>query len=195
MELPNEWLEFLSLLQRHDAKFVIVGAYAMAVHGRPRASQDIDILIEPSAENSERVAQALDEFGYPELAKESVEAFTKTPRMASLGVPPLRIDIMNYIDGMHLESDTETASNVAMPSCASATTPLVISIAPPGLRAGTHQAEVQQDSHHDQHEMHPVDRAVAVDGECVGERRERHEEEAQQRPEGRFVGSPDVIAE
>ena len=42
MELPNEWLEFLSLLQRHDAKFVIVGAYAMAVHGRPRASQDID---------------------------------------------------------------------------------------------------------------------------------------------------------
>jgi hypothetical protein len=100
VELPNEWLEFLSLLQRHDAKFIIVGAYAMAVHGRPRASQDIDILIEPSAENAQRVARALDEFGYPELAKESVEAFAKTPRMASLGVPPLRIDIMNYIDGV-----------------------------------------------------------------------------------------------
>lgn len=103
MELPNEWLEFLSLLQRHDAKFVIVGAYAMAAHGRPRASQDIDILIEPSVENSERVARALDEFGYPELAKESVEAFTETPRMASLGLPPLRIDIMNSIDGVPFE--------------------------------------------------------------------------------------------
>jgi len=103
VEFPNEWLEFLSLLQRHDAKFVIVGAYAMAAHGRPRASQDIDILIEPSAENAERVARALDEFGYPELARESADAFTKTPRMASLGLPPLRIDIMNYIDGVPFE--------------------------------------------------------------------------------------------
>jgi len=131
VELPNEWLEFLSLLQRHNARFVIVEAYAMAAHGRPRASQDIDILIEPSADNAERVAQALDEFGYPELAKESVEAFTKTPRMASLGAPPLRIDIMNYIDGVHVESDTETPSNVAIPSCASATTPLVVSMPAP----------------------------------------------------------------
>ena len=99
MEFPSEWLEFLSLLQRHDAKFIIVGAYAMAAHGRPRATQDIDVFVEPSAENAERVARALDEFGYPELAKESVEAFANPPRMASLGVPPLRIDIMNDIDG------------------------------------------------------------------------------------------------
>ena len=103
MELPNEWLEFLSLLLRHEAKFVIVGAYAMAAHGRPRASQDIDIFIEPSSENAERVARALDEFGYPELAKESVDAFTHPPRMATLGVPPLRIDIMNHIDGVSFE--------------------------------------------------------------------------------------------
>jgi hypothetical protein len=79
---------------------VIVGAYALAAHGRPRASQDIDIFIEPSAENASRVAQALEEFGYPELAKESGEAFANPPRMASLGVPPLRIDLMNYIDGV-----------------------------------------------------------------------------------------------
>lgn len=44
MEFPNEWLEFLSLLQRHDAKFVILGAYAMAAHGRPRAPQEVDIM-------------------------------------------------------------------------------------------------------------------------------------------------------
>ena len=100
VELPNEWLEFLSLLQRHDAKFVIVGAYAMAVHGRPRATQDIDVFIEPSEQNAGRVARAIRDFGYPELAKESVEAFSKPPRMASLGVPPLRIDIMNHIDGV-----------------------------------------------------------------------------------------------
>jgi hypothetical protein len=47
-----------------------VGAYALAAHGRPRASQDIGIFVEPSAENAKRVAKALDEFGYPELAKE-----------------------------------------------------------------------------------------------------------------------------
>ena len=109
MELPSEWLEFLSLLQRHDARFVIVDAYAMAAHGRPRASQDIDIFVEPSAENAERVAKALDEFGYPELAKESIEAFRNPPRMASLGVPPLRIDIMNHIDGVPFQSAYEGA--------------------------------------------------------------------------------------
>ncbi len=103
MELPNEWLEFLSLLQRHDAKFVIVGAYAMAVHGRPRASQDIDILIEPSAANAERVAQALDEFGYPELAKESVEAFTKSLRgeLEAHGIDVTKINPGPYNTGFN----------------------------------------------------------------------------------------------
>ncbi|MGB5192858.1 MAG: hypothetical protein WBN70_07735 [Polyangiales bacterium] len=55
MDLPSEWLEFLSLLQRHEAKFIIVGAYAMAAHGRPRATQDMDVFVEPSVENAERV--------------------------------------------------------------------------------------------------------------------------------------------
>ena len=58
MEFPSEWLEFLSLLQRHDAKFIIVGAYAMAAHGRPRATQDIDVFVGPSAENAARSTSA-----------------------------------------------------------------------------------------------------------------------------------------
>lgn len=100
MQLPPEWLEFLRLLTTNQVRFVIVGAYAMAANGRPRASQDIDIFIEPSAANAKRVGKAIGAFGYEALAKAAPTEFATPPRMAKMGVPPLRIDVMNAIDGV-----------------------------------------------------------------------------------------------
>jgi len=57
---------------------VVVGAYALAAAGRPRATQDIDILIRPSVENALRVSRALEEFGYSALAAEAPEAFAES---------------------------------------------------------------------------------------------------------------------
>jgi hypothetical protein len=99
MKLPPEWREFIGLLCSHRARFLVVGAHALAAHGRPRATQDIDILVEPTRANARRVCSALADFGFTALAKE-VEAFATPDRMATLGMPPLRIDIMTSISGV-----------------------------------------------------------------------------------------------
>jgi len=103
MNFPSEWLEFFGLLKSNDVEFVIVGAYALAANGRPRASQDIDIFVNPTAENAERLARALREFGYEELAQAAATEFAAPAKMASLGRPPLQIDIMNAIDGVSFD--------------------------------------------------------------------------------------------
>jgi len=99
MKLPPDWSEFISLLCAHRVRFLIVGAHALAAHGRPRATQDIDFWVEPTKENATRLCAALGEFGFPALAN-AVEEFSTPERMATLGRPPLRIDVMTSVDGL-----------------------------------------------------------------------------------------------
>jgi hypothetical protein len=81
---------------------LIVGAHAMAAHGRPRATQDIDFWVEPTRENAVRLCAALGEFGFPGLSQ-AVSEFSTKERMATLGRPPLRIDVMTSVDGVGFE--------------------------------------------------------------------------------------------
>jgi hypothetical protein len=99
MKLPPDWSEFIGLLCAHDVRFLIVGAHAVAANGRPRATQDLDVLVEPTTDNAQRLCAALGDFGFAELAT-AVEEFSQQERMATLGNPPLRIDIMTSIDGV-----------------------------------------------------------------------------------------------
>jgi hypothetical protein len=68
MHLPPDWSEFLSVLRRHGVRFLVVGAHALAAHGRPRATQDLDVLVAPTAANARKVGAALAEFGFNKLA-------------------------------------------------------------------------------------------------------------------------------
>ncbi len=99
MKIPPDWNEFLSLLIEHRARFLIVGAHAVAANGRPRATQDLDIWVEPTRENAERVCAALKAFGFPALGQ-AIDQFSTPQKMAALGNPPLRIDVMTSIDGV-----------------------------------------------------------------------------------------------
>lgn len=99
MKLPADWSEFINLLDAHRVRFLIVGAHALAAHGRPRATQDIDVWVEPTPENATRLCKALGAFGFPALAN-AVEEFSTPERMATLGRPPLRIDVMTSVDGL-----------------------------------------------------------------------------------------------
>jgi hypothetical protein len=99
MRLPPDWSEFIGLLSTHGVRYLIVGAHALAAHGRPRATQDLDILVEPTEENAARLGAALRDFGFPALA-DSCHYFTEPDRMATLGNPPLQIDIINQITGV-----------------------------------------------------------------------------------------------
>ena len=102
VKLPPDWNELISLLSSHRVRFLIVGAHALAASGRPRATQGLDIFVEPTSENAERLGAALAAFGFPALASEA-HRFAEPDRMATLGRPPLRIDVMSSITGVSFE--------------------------------------------------------------------------------------------
>jgi hypothetical protein len=97
--LPPDWNEFIGLLIAKRVRYLIVGAHALAANGRPRATQDLDVFVQRTKANISRLASALHAFGFVDLADEC-SRFEQPERMATLGKPPLRIDIMNHIDGV-----------------------------------------------------------------------------------------------
>jgi hypothetical protein len=99
VKLPRDWRDLIESLCSHRVRFLVVGAHALAAHGRPRATGDLDLLVEPTRENASRLGLALASFGFPALAARSDE-FSLPDRMATLGHEPLRIDIMTSISGV-----------------------------------------------------------------------------------------------
>jgi hypothetical protein len=98
--------DFLDLLQSfaaRDVRFLIVGAYALGLHGRPRATGDLDIWVEASPENALRVFAALAEFGAP-LTEVSVDDFSRPGIVFQMGLPPARIDILTGLSGVAFEA-------------------------------------------------------------------------------------------
>jgi hypothetical protein len=109
----------LSELSAAGAEFLVVGAYALAAHGYPRATGDIDIWVRPTRENAERVFTALKKFGAP-LLDLTVEDLCTLDIVFQMGVPPLRIDILTSIAGVEFdnawnEHETIPVSGVAIP--------------------------------------------------------------------------------
>jgi len=80
----------------------VVGAHALAANGRPRATGDLDFWVEPTSANAQRLGRAIREFGYEQLAAQATE-FAHRDRMATMGVPPLRIDVMTSITGVEFK--------------------------------------------------------------------------------------------
>jgi len=97
--LPPEWSEFLSSLTSRRVRFVVVGAHALAALGHPRNTADLDVFLEPSATNARRFGEAVGAFGLPALAAVAHE-LAEGQKMTRIGNPPLRIDVMNPIDGV-----------------------------------------------------------------------------------------------
>lgn len=99
MDLATDFDEFIGSLTAHGVEFVVVGAYALAFHGAPRFTGDLDILIEPTRENAARLIAALDAFGFP-VENLTPEAIADPRRMLQMGVPPVQIHVMSTITGV-----------------------------------------------------------------------------------------------
>lgn len=97
--LDQDYKEMLSLLLENEVEFVLVGAYALAAYGFPRATADIDIFVKPSAENATLIFKTLEEFGAP-THNVSTNDFIKPGTILQIGVAPRRIDIITAIDGL-----------------------------------------------------------------------------------------------
>jgi len=101
--LNEDYKEILQLLLKNKVKFLVVGAYAMGVHGYPRATGDLDIWVEPSLENSHAVYHSLLEFGAP--SKDiSEKTFSEEGIVFQIGIAPRRIDIITKITGVNFQT-------------------------------------------------------------------------------------------
>ena len=100
--LNKDFKEFIELLRSNAVEFLVVGAHALAVHGRPRYTGDLDIWVRPAPENFARLIKALDAFGFASLGV-STEDFMAPQAMVQLGYPPARIDLLTSIDGVTFE--------------------------------------------------------------------------------------------
>lgn len=97
MSLSVDLREFIELLNSRGVEYVIVGAHSLAFHGRPRYTGDLDILLKPSLENTEKVAAVLAEFGFADFKPSD---FMDPDQMIQLGRIPNRIDLLTGITGV-----------------------------------------------------------------------------------------------
>lgn len=99
--MTDDWFDLLAALLDADARFLVVGAHAMAAHGIPRGTQDLDILVDPTPENAGRVWRALAAFGAPldQLGLSTRDFYTPNT-VVQVGLPPNRIDLLTDISGL-----------------------------------------------------------------------------------------------
>lgn len=97
MKTHGDWKDFLNCVTEHQVKYLLVGAHAVAIHGRPRFTGDLDVIVSRKLSNAKRLVSALDAFGFPNVP---AEPFTEYDRMLTLGREPIRIDIFTHIPGV-----------------------------------------------------------------------------------------------
>lgn len=100
--LPDDFKEFLKLFNANRVEYLLVGGYAVGLHGYPRATIDLDVWIQATDANAARVIDALRTFGFDALALEP-RLFTDPRSIVRFGVPPFRIELMTSIDGVQFE--------------------------------------------------------------------------------------------
>ena len=102
MEVQKDFRDLFELLNAHKVEYMIVGAYALAFHGAPRYTGDMDIYVKPHSINAQRIMAALKDFGFGS-AELSATDFEAEDRVVQLGFPPVRIDIVTSLTGISWE--------------------------------------------------------------------------------------------
>lgn len=99
MQLSRDLSEFVASLSANGVRYLVVGGYAVAAHGHPRFTKDLDIWIEATPDNAQRVLQALDAFGFSGLGLVAAD-FVEPGSVIQLGNPPQRIDLLTSMSGV-----------------------------------------------------------------------------------------------
>ncbi len=101
--LNQDFKEFIQLLNNNQVKYLIIGGYAVAIHGHPRYTKDLDIWIEMDADNAQKLMRVLEEFGFGSLGL-TPEDFQTPDQIVQLGYPPHRIDLITTPDGINFDT-------------------------------------------------------------------------------------------
>ena len=102
MEVHSDFEELLELFNKNEVEYLVVGAFALAHHGVPRYTGDMDLLVRPHSENSAKIMAALEAFGFGSLELSEAD-FCVLGRVIQLGVAPVRIDLVTSITGVTWE--------------------------------------------------------------------------------------------
>lgn len=103
MELDKDFNEFVELFLAHDVRFLIIGGYALAAHGLPRATGDLDTWVSADSDNAVKILAALEEFGFGDVGV-TIADLARDDSVIQLGYPPYRIDIITTISGVDFEA-------------------------------------------------------------------------------------------
>ena len=103
MRLSRDFRELLECFARHEVRFLIVGGWALAAHGHPRMTKDLDIWVLADSANADAVIEALEDFGFGDLDL-TAEDFLESDMVVQLGYPPNRVDLLTSPDGVDFES-------------------------------------------------------------------------------------------
>jgi hypothetical protein len=106
LELNEDFKDLLKLFNSNNVRYLLIGGYAVIVHGHPRLTNDLDLVIGAEPENVARCLKALREFGFSE-GELSPNIFAESKSMVRIGVEPVRIEILNYLDGVDFGSAYE----------------------------------------------------------------------------------------
>jgi predicted nucleotidyltransferase len=109
IELDPDFKAFLSLLERHDVEYLLIGGYAVNYYGYVRYTGDIDIFVSSSSENAARVARVMHEFGFTEVTPEMM---TIPSSMIRIGIKPTQLEVTNFIDGVSFDDCWASRSRV-----------------------------------------------------------------------------------
>ncbi len=101
-QLPDDFRDFLKLCNKKRVKYLLIGGYAVSYYGYPRATADMDIWIELSQINAEKVVNLLKEFGF-DVPGLSTELFLDKGKIVRMGYPPIRLEILNDISGVRFD--------------------------------------------------------------------------------------------
>jgi|SRR5882762_1873657 len=102
MKLQKDLREFIALLSTLEVRFLVVGAFAVAYHGYFRYTKDIDVFIEQSNENAQRLVEAIKRFGFADL-RLTREDFLQANQVIQLGIEPNRVDVLTSLSGIKFD--------------------------------------------------------------------------------------------
>lgn len=113
MTLPQDWREFIELLNSNGVEYVVVGGHAVGFHGYPRFTGDIDFFVRATPENARRIVSALGAFGFPG-ADDLESTFNEVDKVVQIGRPPNRIDLLTGLSGIDYDEASRDALDASL---------------------------------------------------------------------------------
>lgn len=112
LELPEDFKELFKSLNANNVRYLMIGGYAVGVYGYPRATNDLDIFVSDDASNVRNLVNALQDFGF--VGFDLSNLFQGKRSLVELGVEPLKVQIMNFADGIEFEKSFTARKTVAV---------------------------------------------------------------------------------